>query len=163
MKNPLILILLALGLTACAPSQPAADCAELDVSEAWIREMPPGPQVTAGYLVLNNNDNQAITVDRFSSPAFARVELHESIQTDGMMQMRKMDALHIPGTEGLALQPGGWHLMLFEPKQTLKAGQTLPLTLHCGKDSVTTTAEVRKGGASQHEFHDHQHQHHGNH
>ena len=121
--------------------------------------MPPGPQVTAGYLVLNNNDNQAITVDRFSSPAFARVELHESIEKNGLMQMRQMDKLVIPATEGLALQPGGWHLMLFEPKEALKAGQSLPLTLHCGKDSVTTNAEVRKGGASEHEHH----QHHGNH
>ncbi len=154
MKKPLLLVLI-LTCFGCSESAVQSNCAELDVSEAWIREMPPGPQLTAGYLVLNNNDNQAITIEGFSSSAFARVELHESLQQNGVMQMRKMDKLVVPAAEGLALQPGGWHLMLFEPTQTPAAGQVIPLTLHCGSDEISVNAEVRKAGPSHHEHHGH--------
>lgn len=152
MNKWLLIPLLALLSTACEQA-PTASCAALEVSNAWIREMPPGPQLTAGYMQINNPSEQDVVVQRFSSPRFARVELHESQLKDGQMQMRKLENLTIPATEGLDLQPGGWHLMLFEPSAALTAGQTLQVTLDCGNDKLTTTAEVRKGGPSQHDNH----------
>lgn len=152
MKKLLCLPLLL--LTACA--QPAdSSCEGLQISEAWIREMPPGPQVTAGYFLVNNSSEQDIVVNHFSSPDFERVELHETLHEDGQMRMRQMHELTVPATEGLALQPHGWHLMLFNPSQRPTAGQTLSIQLHCGSDVANTRAEVRKGGPAHHEHHGH--------
>jgi len=45
------------------------------------------------------------------------------------MKMRPASALEIPPGGKLELKPGGYHVMLLDLKQPLKAGDKFPLTL----------------------------------
>ena len=46
-----------------------------------------------------------------------------------VMQMRALTALDLPVGKAVELKPGGYHVMLFDLKQQIKAGDSLPLTL----------------------------------
>ena len=54
------------------------------------------------------------------------------------------------------LEPGGHHLMLFDPLRTLTAGETVTLIIHMnnGKQLSATAPVIRKTGE------DHSHHHH---
>jgi copper(I)-binding protein len=71
----------------------------------------------------------------------------------GMMKMSAIDKLPLPAGKAVDLKPGGYHVMLFDLKQPLKAGDTVPLTLtfedKAGrKASVEVRAPVRALGAA---------------
>jgi copper(I)-binding protein len=74
-----------------------------------------------------------------------------------MMRMRAVPALDLPAGKAVELKPGGYHLMLMDLKQQLKAGDSVPLTLVIeGKDGKRETLEVKApvralaGGAQKH-------------
>jgi len=109
-------------LTACTSP-------ELSVNHAWVREAPPGSRVQAGFMELHNNSKQEIKITAVNSPAFASIEMHRMFTQDGMMRMQQQDALIIPANGMLKLEPGGYHLMLFNPVSHLKTGDTVGFTL----------------------------------
>ncbi len=124
----------------------AAQAAELDVSDAWVREAPPGVSVLAAYMQLHNGGDRPRQVVKVASPAFERVEMHRSEMKDGMARMLPVDALIVAPGKTLALAPGGYHLMLFHPKHPLRAGDTVPLDLTLASgDTIPVTAQVRRG------------------
>jgi hypothetical protein len=52
--------------------------------------------------------------------------------------------LDLPAGKAVALKPGGFHVMLMDLKQALKAGDTVPLTLVVeGAASQRETIEVK--------------------
>jgi hypothetical protein len=58
--------------------------------------------------------------------------------------MRAIPALDLPAGKAVELKPGGYHVMLMELKQALKAGDTVPLTLTVeGKDGKRETVELK--------------------
>ncbi len=123
-----------------------AIAAQLQVTDAWVREGPPNAEVLGGFMKLHNPSNEAVDVTGVSSPAFERVEMHRSVTANGMAKMIAQDKLTVPANGDLLLAPGGYHLMLFNPKHALQAGQQVSFTLRTAAgDSVTTRAEVRSG------------------
>lgn len=101
----------------------------IQVSEAWTRATAPHAPSAVGYLTLTNTGTRADRLISASSPAAARVELHESRMDGGVMRMRKLDGLDLPAGASVTLAPGGTHLMLIGPTQPLVAGQAITLTL----------------------------------
>lgn len=66
----------------------------------------------------------------------------------GMMEMRPVDRIEVPAGETVALEPGGYHIMLLELAAPLEAGTTLEVTLtfeESGEHAVT--ADVRDAEA----------------
>ena len=60
------------------------------------------------------------------------------------MKMRAVPGLELPAGKPVDLKPGGYHVMLMDLKQPLKAGDTVPLTLVVeGKDKKRQTVEVK--------------------
>ena len=106
----------------------AAGAAELSVTDAFSRATPgAGPGVA--YLTIHGGD----TPDRLvsaSTPRSAKVELHTMTMDGDVMRMREVDALDVPAGGEVKLAPGGMHLMLMGLAAPLKAGDTVPLTLH---------------------------------
>ena len=91
-----------------------------------------------------------------SSPAFAEVEMHRTEMVDGMARMLHQDRIEVPAHGSVSLEPGGMHLMLFDPVQPLKAGDKVTFQLSLdGGASATVEAEVRNSGGMQ----DHSHHH----
>ena len=75
-------------------------------------------------------------------------ELHASDTSNGVMTMRKVDAMDIPANGELTLKPGGYHVMLIGLNRPLVAGEKLPIKLKFEKaGEVTIDAKIKdKGG-----------------
>lgn len=117
------------------------------VSEAWLRATPGGARTGAGFLTISATSHGDRLVAAKSDVA-ERVELHNHVHEDGVMKMRRVDAIEIPAGETVTLAPGGYHLMLFNLKQPLKAGEKVHLTLDFEKaGEVPVTANVEPIGA----------------
>ncbi len=67
---------------------------------------------------------------------------------DNVMKMRQVPAVDLPAGKTVELKPGGYHVMLMDLKQQVKAGDTVPVTLQIeGNDGqrelVAVKAQVR--------------------
>ena len=115
----LALLLLPLAATArdCAPQ----------VKEGWIRLLPGGMPMQAGFGRIDNRCPMPVIIVSASSPAYASVELHESKMVEGVNRMRAVSELRIAPEGAAVLQPGGLHLMLMKPKATLKPGSRVAI------------------------------------
>lgn len=118
-------------LLLCACTQPAT----VTISDAWIREAPPGAKHLAGYLVIENNLSSTITLTGVSSESFATAQIHQTTMDDGVARMRMIDELAIEPGRSQAFSPGGMHLMLMNPKANVVAGDTIVLVLHFAKQA----------------------------
>lgn len=101
----------------------------VEVRDAWIRQAPPGAMMLAAYAELANIGDQPVRIDRASSAAFGFVEIHRTIEEDGMSRMRPAGTLEIAPGASIKLEPGGLHLMLMQPRADLKADQTVVIDL----------------------------------
>ena len=62
----------------------------------------------------------------------------------GSMTMQEVDSIAIPAGEKVALEPGGYHVMLMELAKPLEVGSTFELTLTFAKaGDITVEVEVR--------------------
>lgn len=126
---------------------PAYAQAELVFSDAWIREAPPAASVLAGYLVISNPTAAAVTVTGVSGADFSSVEIHRTVIEDGMARMQSAGQLEIPAGGKFTLAPGGYHLMLFNPRRPLTSGDNVKLLLHVRNGAcVGVTLPVRRAG-----------------
>ncbi|MDX1677779.1 copper chaperone PCu(A)C [Arsukibacterium sp.] len=103
---------------------------QLSVTDGQIRVPMPGRTVTAGYFTLHNNSAVAVKLIFAESAAFERAELHQHSHQNGVMRMEHVSYIDIAPNSSLSLQPGGLHLMLFDPLKSLVAGENVPVILH---------------------------------
>lgn len=90
-------------------------------SDAYIRAVPDGADMTAIFGTLKNTTDKEITITGFSSNADAgSFELHEVV--DGQMR-QKEGGFVIPANGTLKLEPGHEHFMLMGLKTPIKAGE----------------------------------------
>lgn len=108
--------------------------ADVAITEAWARASTPGQKVGAAYMTLQSAQPLKLVYVESSSHA-DEVEIHSMTMNNGIMKMRKLDALELQPNKPEKLAPGGFHLMLFGLKKPLKAGETVTLKL-CFKDKA---------------------------
>ncbi len=108
---------------------------ELDVRDAWIRATVPGQPVAAAYLTLRSSTNLRLVSAR--SEVARAVEIHEMSLTDGVMRMRHLESLDVPGGHEIRMTPGGIHLMLLDVRRPLLSGEQVEL------DLVTVTGDEK--------------------
>lgn len=102
-------------IIVCCLLFPAVSYAELQISDAWIRDMPPTVPVRAGYLSIHNPETSPMKIVAIKSEAFESVEIHRTIEKDGTMRMERVPELNIPANSTVQFAPGGLHLMLMQP------------------------------------------------
>ncbi|HHZ88386.1 MAG TPA: copper chaperone PCu(A)C [Chromatiaceae bacterium] len=127
-----------------AASNVAAEPANVVVENAWVRAAPPNAKVMAGYLTLRNQADIPLRLMRVSSPDFKRIEIHQSLNQDGMARMIALPHLHLAAQGTLRLEPGGSHLMLIEPTRKLFINRSVTLSIVFGNGSSTNTSMVIK-------------------
>jgi copper(I)-binding protein len=110
-------------------SAAATIASELTVTDGQVRVPMPGRTVTAGYFTLQNNTAAAVSLLAVQSPAFEKAELHQHTHQDGVMRMEQVAQIDIAANSVVTLQPGGLHLMLFNPMQPLLVGESVTVTL----------------------------------
>lgn len=112
---------LALALAAIAATAAAAGLA---IGSAWARATPPGTDIAAVYLRIDNIGGPADRLLAIRSPIASSVEVHRTRIEDGMARMRKVSTLSVAAGEVVVFAPGGLHVMLFGLNQPLVTGQT---------------------------------------
>jgi hypothetical protein len=100
----------------------AAGEQSLSFEGAWIRAVPPGMGMTAGFGTIRNDSSTDIVLTTFSSPDFGDVSLHRTEEVDGVSRMRSVASLRVPAGGAVELAPGAYHLMLMKPSHELEAG-----------------------------------------
>jgi copper(I)-binding protein len=138
----------ALLCTAPARAQEVT-AGDLVITQAWTRATPNGAKIGGGYLTI---ENKGSTPDRLiggSTDAAGRIAVHEMAMKDGVMTMRSLDnGLTIDPGKTVKLAPGGYHLMMFDLKDPLKQGDTVPVTLKFEKaGEVKVSLAVQGVGA----------------
>jgi copper(I)-binding protein len=137
-------LLLCLGLAA-VPVQ------AVEVSDGWMRALPPGQPTAAAYLTLTNPDAAAVRLVAARSEAAERVEIHRSSQVEGMWRMREIEGLDIPAGGTVILAPGGTHLMLMGLTRPLREGETLSIVLEFdGGKTLPASVVVKPLGMTHH-------------
>lgn len=146
----------------------AAPGSAIEISGAWARSSPMVATRGAVYLVIQNRGTTAdALVAAHVDPAVAgTVELHETVTTgagtmmsgaaapaDGsatpataapMMEMRMVREIALPAGATVALQPGGYHVMLLDLAAPLTPGRVLDVQLSFAGGAVrTVTATVQ--------------------
>ncbi len=122
----LVVALWMFGMPAAAQEFRAGG---ITVVAPWARATPGGAKVGGAYLELKAAPGPGDRLVSASSPAAGTVEIHEHIDDRGVMKMRRIDGLAVPGGASVTLKPGGYHLMLMNLKQPLKQGDKVSLTL----------------------------------
>jgi copper(I)-binding protein len=138
----LAVTLLLAGCAAPASSVTAGPT----IADAWVRP-PMGPgQPAAGYMTITAPSGGADALIGASSPVAAAVEIHEtSSDASGMMGMHPVDRVELPSGSPVALEPGGYHLMLMNLNGDLEAGDTVDLVLEFeNAGEVTIRAAIRE-------------------
>jgi copper(I)-binding protein len=132
-------------ILALTPIAASTDEAGVSVRDAWVRETPPGVAMMAGYMVLQNKTSRSQVLVAASSSGFESVMIHRTIVKDGMAGMVHASQIELTANASLIFAPGGYHLMLLNPKRTLRAGDRVDITLEFRDGLVLPVAfEVRK-------------------
>lgn len=116
--------------------------ADLRVEQARTAPPIPGTGMMAGYLTLVNEGNAAVTLRGATSAVSDRISLHRSIEQDGQSRMEPVEALTVGAGERIVFEPGGLHLMMFEPDGEPAVGDELPLELQTDAGPIAVTLHV---------------------
>jgi len=113
----------------------------MDITGGWVREAPPTLRVLAAYMQIINLTDAELTITGISSPDFDSADLHRTVVEDGVASMLPVPELSIPAAGSVLLEPGGLHLMLFDPVRPLLQGDSVTLIVH-RSDGICLTLSV---------------------
>ena len=139
---------MALGGAAAAARSaapvPSGSPSSLSVDGAWVRVSPMVDLPDAGYMVIHNVGTTDAALVGVTTPAARVVELHETAPTSsgGMMMMQPLGSIPVPAGSAVALQPGGYHLMLIDLAAPLPAGTSIDMTLTFQDGTVLTASAM---------------------
>jgi len=163
---------LSLGLAACddntaedtaAPADQTMTAPAVETAPAVVATAPitaggatayataEGARSGAIFMTLTNANAAAHTLTGARTDKASMVELHQGFvdEADGTMQMRKVDSIEIPPGGTVALEPGGYHIMLIDLAAPLVEGQTFDVTLaFAGAGELVVPVTITAPGAA---------------
>lgn len=154
---------LALGLSVATPwlafpHAPAVaheyEIGQLTIEHPWARASAGNAKTGAAFLTIVSGAAEPDRLLSVSTPAAASAELHaHTMESDGVMKMRAVEAVELAPGATTRLAPGGFHIMLMGLTERLVEGATFPLTLQfeqAGELTVEVTVEsvAAMGGES---------------
>ena len=117
-----------LPIAALLLSGTRAFAGDVVAEHPWSRATPPGASTGAVYVTLLSKDGDRLV--GATSPAATGASVHDMTMDGNIMRMREVvGGLTLPPGKPVALQPGGYHIMLTGLKAPLKRGETVPLHL----------------------------------
>ena len=148
MTRFLNLIRLTTILLSAALINGAATAQTVTVADAWVRVTVAAQRATGAFLKLTVQGADA-TLIAVTSPVAGVTQIHEMAMSEGVMRMREVKGgMPLKAGQIFELKPGGYHIMMMDLKQPVKAGDRvlLSLTFKQANGQQTTTqvdAEVR--------------------
>ena len=145
-------------------SASAVSASDVEIEGAWVREAPPGMQMLAGYMVVENKTGKDLVMTGAESSAFGSIELHHTMIKDGMASMVQQKSVTIPAHGKFTFEPKGYHLMLMKPVKDLHQGDKVKITLQFSNHkNVAGAFPVRQGDGSMMHHHEMNHKEMGEH
>ena len=118
-----------------------AAAAQVQVDDPWVRATVAHQKVTGAFMRITAPQDARLVSAQ--SPVAGRVEIHEMAMENDVMKMRPVQAVELPAGEVVELKPGAHHVMLFDLKQPIVEGETVPLTIVVeGKDGKRESIEL---------------------
>ena len=129
-----LLLISSLLVAACAPAGGG-----VAIKDQYVRASPTGAETGGAFTTIVNNGQSADRLMSASSPAAQTVELHETVDENGVMRMvHHPEGWEIPAGGTLELKPGGKHIMLIGLTAPLEAGKKIQITLNFEKAGAQT-------------------------
>ena len=122
----------AIGLTVAAAISVvhAAHAGDVMVNDAFARaSATPVAKTGAIYFTIHNDGSTPDQLTAIRTDAADMAMLHESVEENGVVSMRHIEALKIAPKETLSLTDKKMHVMLMGLKAPLKKGESLSVTL----------------------------------
>lgn len=143
-----------------APTGTDVAAGEITVEGAWARTSPMATDKGAVYMVITSSVDDALVGASVPAEVAGTVEIHETVamtedsamshgtgmtsdtgMSSGEMTMRPVDKIELPAGQAVALEPGGYHIMLLELVAPLELGSTIEVTLTF-ESGATQTLQV---------------------
>jgi copper(I)-binding protein len=128
--------------------------AEVTVTDATVRLLPPGVPNTAAYFSIRNSSDISRTLIGASADFATKAEIHNHVLMNDMMSMQQQSEVVLKPGESVQFSPGGLHIMLFGLKQPLREGQSVSFSLQTKEgESISIIANVARPKPSSHSHH----------
>lgn len=146
MRTTLLAVaVLALVAGACGGSD------GIGVAGPWARTSPAMANAGAVYMTLTSAEGDALVGATVDPSIAAEAQIHETVMMGsgddamaGAMKMQPVARLDLPAGQPVALEPGGYHIMLIDLASLLELGQKFDVTLQFEKSGEkSVTVEVR--------------------
>lgn len=121
MKTILASLLLATSSLGLAQAQ------AVDIKEPWARATVAGQKASGAFMQLTAPSQSKLV--GVKSPVAGVTEIHEMKMEGNTMKMSALPFLALPAGKTVELRPGGYHVMLMDLKEPLKADSKVALTL----------------------------------
>lgn len=130
----------------------------IKITDAWIREVPPGVKMAALYMKIENNGSKGDKLLFLDSSICRIAEIHNTaVNKDGIAKMERLESLEIPARNTVNFAPGDLHIMLIDLRADIKNGDEIDIDLRFERSgSKTVKAVVRGFDSSEENTHNHQ-------
>lgn len=131
-----------LFVLSCLSAAASMAAAQTTVSELWVRGTVAQQKSTGAFMTLTSARGGKLLSAQ--SPVAGMVEIHEMAMDGNVMKMRAVPGVDLPAGKAVEFKPGGYHVMLMDLKQQIKAGDTVPISLVVeSKDGKKETIELK--------------------
>lgn len=136
-------------ILAASASFLLASCGQGDVlyaDKAVVNLSPVEGNPSAGYMNLHGGriDVELVGV---TSDDVLRMEMHETVEKDGMASMAKLKSIPVPAGKTVKLEPGGKHLMIWGVGEgSINRGLLTMTLIYSNDDRIEINAVVKKAG-----------------
>jgi periplasmic copper chaperone A len=101
------------------------------ITDAMARPSPLEGGTGGAFMTIRNETGQTDRLRSAVSPAARAVELHETVDDNGVMRMvPQPEGWEIGSGSRLELKPGAKHIMLIDLVRPLEPGMTIEITLN---------------------------------
>ena len=136
-------------MLAASASILLSSCGQEDVlyaDKAVVNLSPVEGNPSAGYMSLHGGRTDVALVG-VTSDDVLRMEMHETVDKNGMASMNKLKSIPVPAGKTVKLEPGGKHLMIWGVGEGSKQRGLLKVTLiYSNDDRIEIDAVVKKAG-----------------
>ncbi len=111
------------------------------VSDAWVRVGSAGA-TTGAYATVHNPSYDTLRISGAQSAVADTIELHETMEHDGMVHMAPQGELVVPPRDSVMLAPGGKHMMVRALQRDLIVGEQVRFSLTLADGSALSFTVV---------------------
>jgi copper(I)-binding protein len=144
--SAIALVTSMLGLVACGDDS-ASDVVDeqstLEITGAWSRTTPMKVTRGAVFMTITSPIDDELVAANVDASIAGSAEIHETQMTGaGEMAMHEVESISLPAGEAVALEPGGYHVMLMDLVAPLETGQEFDLVLTLAEAGDVTVEVV---------------------